>query len=232
MTLPPDEHEDEPIYGDADGDADGDVSGEVDRYSDADDDLIDLTPDDEQLIDDDLEAVRSGDDPASTADFTAADTDVEGTHSPITKVRAETGMAEELGGRNRIIGVIVAIVAISALVGFFVARSAENTDLKLVEGSVQESLTLDCFWTIQYEVTNTSDQTLVMIDTSVFTGRGDLAVTQAARDIVVEPGQTVPNLIQYYVNGCPGEPAEIDHGQLEILNATLTGVQQTTRLQF
>lgn len=193
-----------------------------------DDELTDLSAEDERLIDEDLNL----DEPSESGYEPNLETDVEGTHSPVTKVRADSGFADEFGGRNRVAAVVVAIVAVAALAGFFISRSLENTDLQFVDGSVQESLSIDCFWTIQYEVENTSDQTLVMIDTSVFTGRGDLAVTQAAQDVVVDAGQTAQNVIQYYVNGCPADVTEIDHGQMEILNATLTGVQQTTRLKF
>lgn len=186
-----------------------------------------LATDDELLEDD--QAPESDDN---------QDSDVAGTHSKVTKVRSERSIAAETGealpfNNNRTIAMAVAaIVLISVVAAIFVSRSAENKDLRLVDGSVEEQLTEDCFWTIVFELENTSDEPLVMLDTSVFTGQGNLAVTQAALDMVVEPGQQVQNGIQYFVRGCPATAAEIDHGSLEITNATLGGRQQTTRLDF
>jgi len=167
-----------------------------------------------------------------------SDSDVEGTHSKVTKVRGDAPEAsifdrEGGGGANGRIALGVAtIVGLAVIAAFLITRSAQNTDLKLVEASVQETLTADCFWSIVFELENTTDDRIAVFDASVFTGRGDLIVTQAARDMVVEANSTAQNAITYYVDNCPGDPSEIDHGSLDVLNASFGGVQQTTRLEF
>lgn len=212
-------------------DLDADEPGDFELQNDE----PDLAETHDNIADTDLTDTEVADADNTDAELTDTGftTDVEGTSTPVTKVRPDASIFDGgEGGRNKIIALIIGIVAVSALAGVFIARSAEDTQLQLVEGSVQESLTADCFWTITYEVENRSDDTVVMIDTKVFTGNGDLAVTQAARDIVLEAGQRTPNLIQYYVDNCPADPADIDHGSLDIINTSLGGAQRTTRLEF
>jgi len=154
----------------------------------------------------------------------------------VTKARVDNPDAsvfDREGGVNTGVALgVVAIVAIAVIAAFFITRSANNTDLKLVQGSVQESLTPDCFWSIIFELENTTDNPIAVFDTKVARGNNDLIVTQAARDLVVQPNATAQNVITYYVDNCPGDTGSIDHGSLDILNTTLGGTQQTTRLDF
>lgn len=163
------------------------------------------------------------------------DSDVTGTQSKVTKVRVDNPDASVFdrdGGVNSRIGLAVAaIVAVAVVAAVFITRSANNTDLKLVQGSVQEILTPDCFWTIVYELENATDDEIAVFDTKVG-GNASLIVTQAARDLVVPAGSTAQNAITYYVDNCPADPAAIEHDSLDVLNVPLGGTQQTTRLEF
>lgn len=160
--------------------------------------------------------------------------------APTVGPRRDSDADEELGfgawvdqmGRGRVIAVAALLVAISVVAGIFLNRSLNSTDLVLVPGSVTEFLTPDCFWRIDYELTNTSDEAQVMVDTFVVSDGDRFAVTQAARDVVIEAGQTLPNTLLYFVDACPTNVEDIRHSTLNIRHTSLSGAKDLARLEF